>query len=96
MAAPPIAAVVGTVAALLSITSFAPQILKIWKAQADETQADGVPGSVSEVTPQEMIVNTGRNRLIVREVQLEGKRRMAVSEFLRGNHIEKGTMLGLE
>jgi methionyl-tRNA formyltransferase len=43
-----------------------------------------------------MIVNTGRNRLIVREVQLEGKRRMAVSEFLRGNHIEKGTMLGLE
>lgn len=31
MATPPIAAVVGTVAALLSITSFAPQILKIWK-----------------------------------------------------------------
>ena len=72
------------------------KILKIWKAQTDETQADGVPGSVSEVTPQEMIVTTGRNRLIVREVQLEGKKRMAVSEFLRGNHIEKGTMLGLE
>jgi len=31
MAVPPVAAVVGTVAALLSITSFAPQILKIWK-----------------------------------------------------------------
>ncbi len=31
MAVPPIAAVVGTAAALLSITSFAPQILKIWK-----------------------------------------------------------------
>ena len=31
MAAPPAAAVVGTAAALLSITSFAPQILKIWK-----------------------------------------------------------------
>ena len=29
--APPLAATVGTVAALLSITSFAPQILKIWK-----------------------------------------------------------------
>lgn len=28
---PPIAPVVGTTAALLSITSFAPQILKIWK-----------------------------------------------------------------
>jgi len=27
----PVAAVVGTAAALLSITSFAPQILKIWK-----------------------------------------------------------------
>lgn len=31
MAVPPIAAVVGAAAALLSITSFAPQILKIWK-----------------------------------------------------------------
>ena len=31
MAVPPAAAVVGTAAALLSITSFAPQILKIWK-----------------------------------------------------------------
>lgn len=28
---PPLASAVGTVAALLSITSFAPQILKIWK-----------------------------------------------------------------
>jgi MtN3 and saliva related transmembrane protein len=31
MAVPPVAAAVGTVAALLSITSFAPQIVKIWK-----------------------------------------------------------------
>ena len=31
MAVPPAAAALGTVAALLSITSFAPQILKIWK-----------------------------------------------------------------
>lgn len=31
MAVSPVAAVVGTAAALLSITSFAPQILKIWK-----------------------------------------------------------------
>ncbi|KQV62498.1 MULTISPECIES: SemiSWEET family sugar transporter [unclassified Caulobacter] len=30
MAVPPAAAVVGTAAALLSITSFAPQIVKIW------------------------------------------------------------------
>jgi MtN3 and saliva related transmembrane protein len=31
MALSPVAAIVGTVAALLSITSFAPQILKIWR-----------------------------------------------------------------
>lgn len=31
MAVPPLAAFVGTAAALLSITSFAPQIVKIWK-----------------------------------------------------------------
>jgi MtN3 and saliva related transmembrane protein len=31
MSVPPVAVVVGATAALLSITSFAPQILKIWK-----------------------------------------------------------------
>lgn len=31
MAVTPVAATVGTIAALLSITSFAPQILKIWR-----------------------------------------------------------------
>ena len=31
MAVPPVAVVIGTTAALLSITSFAPQILKIWR-----------------------------------------------------------------
>jgi len=31
MAVSPVAATVGTLAALLSITSFAPQILKIWR-----------------------------------------------------------------
>lgn len=31
MTVPPVAAAVGTAAALLSITSFAPQIVKIWK-----------------------------------------------------------------
>lgn len=31
MAVSPVAATVGTIAALLSITSFAPQILKIWR-----------------------------------------------------------------
>jgi MtN3 and saliva related transmembrane protein len=31
MSVPPVAVAVGTAAALLSITSFAPQILKIWK-----------------------------------------------------------------
>ncbi|HJV44039.1 SemiSWEET transporter [Caulobacter sp.] len=33
MATPSVAVAVGTVAALLSITSFAPQIVKIWKEQ---------------------------------------------------------------
>ena len=37
---------------------------------------------------------TGEEILVVKELQLEGKRRMTVEEFLRGSSLELGTLLG--
>jgi len=58
------------------------QNLKIFRAAVIEHQA-GDPGSVS-LPNDRVIVTTGRGALRLEELQLEGKRRMRASEFLRG------------
>jgi len=66
--------------------------LKIW--DADVVNADKSPkeqcGEVFEVTKDSFLVMTGDGLLAIKEVQLEGKKRMDVKSFLLGNTIEKG------
>lgn len=66
------------------------KILKIWKAEAADSAKNGEPGSVAEVTADSLSVYTGKGQLYLQEVQLEGKRRMCISEFLRGNQLVPG------
>src|SRR4030065_85244 len=49
-----------------------------------------MPGTVLEVNNEGIIVVTGEGYLSLKELQLEGKRRMGVAEFIRGYKIEKG------
>jgi methionyl-tRNA formyltransferase len=42
----------------------------------------------------ELTVQTGRGFLCLDEVQIEGKRRMSMAEFLRGHQIAPGEQLG--
>lgn len=57
--------------------------LKIFRAQA-LAEGGGKPGSFSTPNDSEVLVATGRGALRLVEVQLEGKRRMSATEFLRG------------
>jgi len=52
------------------------------------------PGRVREITNQGLEVETGTGTVIVREFQLPGKRRMPAGEFIRGNRISPGSILG--
>ena len=47
-------------------------------------------GEVCDVTKDSFFVMTGDGLLEIKEVQLEGKKRMDVKSFLLGNAIEKG------
>ena len=68
--------------------------LKIWKARViDEGQQDK-PGVITQVTKDVLTVATGEKSLQILELQLEGKKRMPVNEFLRGYQLKKGTLLG--
>lgn len=68
--------------------------LKLWKAEVMETSSDAKPGEVIEVTKDKIVVMTGKDALIIHELQLEGKKRLSCDAFLRGYPIEKGTILG--
>ena len=79
------------------------KMLKIWSADAIddknvkeiagnvEVLKNATPGTVSFVTKDAVGVATGKGTLVLKEVQLEGKKRMLVKDFLLGNKVEIGT-----
>ena len=69
--------------------------LKLWAAQTlPDRGANAVPGTILSADKDCMEIQTGDGILAVTEVQLEGKRRMSVAEFLRGNAVNEGELLG--
>jgi len=65
--------------------------LKIWRAQAVDGQ--GVPGTVSSVGNDGVVVATGENSLHLLEVQAAGKPRMSAKDWSRGARLEVGAKL---
>ena len=52
-------------------------------------------GTIVTIEKDSFGILTGDGILLVKELQLEGKRRMTVEEFLRGASLEIGTLLGI-
>ena len=79
-------------------TSFQGKTLKLWEAdvrkQADDASLSAIPGTVVDVTKEEITVACGCDFLVLKELQLEGKKRMTTKEFLLGRSMELGTVLG--
>jgi len=51
-------------------------------------------GIVFKADSEEIFVDTGEHLLAFSEIQLEGKKRMSVSDFMKGNNIQMGDKLG--
>lgn len=69
--------------------------MKIWECEVVPSDASkGVCGEILRVTKDSMIVQTGQDALTIRELQLEGKKRMDAGAFLRGFSVKPGTVLG--
>jgi len=73
--------------------------LNIWWAEPAESDQSGQPGEIIEVMDDRLIVACGDGRaLSILEIQLAGKKRMTVKNFLNGTSdlLEVGKRLGLE
>ena len=68
--------------------------LKIWKANVLSETSQMNPGQIARVTKDGFAVQTGQGILEIQELQLEGKKRMDTSSFLRGYPLAEGECLG--
>lgn len=74
------------------------KVMKIWKAgvksdETGDTVEKAAPGTILKVEKDSFCVQTGDGVLLVKEVQLPGKKHMDVCAFLRGNTVTPGTIL---
>ncbi len=71
-------------------TQFRGKMLKIWKAEVVDRDSTYPAGTVAEVEKDSFSIQTGKGLLRLLEIQMEGKKRMAVGDFLRGVKVETG------
>lgn len=65
--------------------------MKIWEADVTEAESGQTPGTVMAVQKNSFSVQTGKGQLVVKALQIPGKKRMDTGAFLRGYTLEEGT-----
>jgi methionyl-tRNA formyltransferase len=76
-----------------ALTTLGGERLKIWRARI-ASQGNGVPGTVCESAPGDLIVACGQGAIEVRELQRAGGKRLSAVSFLAGTTLARGTRLG--
>ncbi|TAJ77109.1 methionyl-tRNA formyltransferase [bacterium] len=69
--------------------------LKIYRASVISAEQQGHPGEVVRADREGLWITTGQGILSLEEVQMENRKRLAATEFLKGARIEKGERLGI-
>ncbi|MBQ3022858.1 MAG: methionyl-tRNA formyltransferase [Clostridia bacterium] len=59
-----------------------------------KSDKSGNAGEVIEANDDGITVACGKGSVIIKDIKIEGKKMMPVSDFLRGHKVEKGTLLG--
>jgi methionyl-tRNA formyltransferase len=74
-------------------TTFQGKTLRIYRTSLTDGDGEGA-GIASEVRPDRLVVGTSGGLVTLDEVQLEGRKRMTIAEFLRGHHVQRGDRFG--
>ncbi len=67
--------------------------LKIWHCIPIDKVEEAPKGTILEVNDKGILISCGGKQLLVDEIQVPGKKRVKVKDYLRGNSIEKGKVL---
>lgn len=75
-----------------AFTKWDGRLLKIYRGERRERTAAGKTGAVVWVGSDFIEVEAGKDSYLIKEVQLEGRKRMTIREFLSGHSISVGTV----
>ena len=75
-----------------AFTTLGDQLLKIYKGEIRERIPTGRSGAVVWIGSDFIEVETGKDSFFIKEVQIEGRRRMTIREFLSGHPISAETV----
>ncbi|MBR4874698.1 MAG: methionyl-tRNA formyltransferase [Clostridia bacterium] len=67
---------------------------KVISAVCVELDKNAENGKILDVSPDGILVKCTGGAILIKEVQFEGKKKMPVSEYIKGNKIEIGEILG--
>lgn len=70
------------------------RMMKLWEADVVQEDSCMEPGTIVRVDKKAFCVQTGKGELKVLALQIPGKKRMDADAFLRGYHLEEGSVLG--
>ena len=68
--------------------------MKVWKTKVLDQDSDKTPGTILEVDKDGIKVSTKDKIVLIEEIQMPGKKRVQVSEYIKGNSIENNIILG--
>jgi len=75
-------------------TMYQGKLMKIISCKLLEKEFTGENGEIKDVSSEGIIVKCGNGAIIINEIQIEGKKKMLVSEYIKGNLISVGEILG--
>ena len=68
-------------------------VMKLWRAEPLTGEFEGEKGEIIFVDNNSFTVKCGGGALKVTEIQMPGKKRVKVSDYLRGNKVDTGSVL---
>lgn len=75
-------------------TYYEGKLLKIWESEVVTSDALDIPnGSICEIGDDGFVVKCKEDALLIKNLQLQGKKRMSTVDFLRGHQIQLGQVL---
>ncbi|NLM03933.1 MAG: methionyl-tRNA formyltransferase [Clostridiales bacterium] len=84
----------GTIPWPVASTKYKGETMRIFKSRVEEDIKENVPGEIIKVTNDRIYVGTSKDILIIDEIQFSGGKRLNVKDYLVGNTIEQGIILG--
>lgn len=76
-----------------AITKYNDKLMKIISCSVLDKEFLGENGSILSVTNEGITVKCGKKAILISEIQMEGKKKMPVSEYIKGNSFIIGTIL---